>query len=468
MHLQKPSKFISVKVSNVLRALILIYLACLSHRPTLAAESLYWRTRDNRVDADLESWKLPKVLQAVAMSTGWKIYIEPGVAPIISTKFSDLTPAEALPRLLGGLSYALLKKNSGPARLYIYSSSVSSATELIEPPANAHPVDADGRLTRELIVSLKPGSSADMDALAKKLGAKVVGKLNDGTYRLEFESAADADKAKSALTPDEEVASVDSNYQIQKPANPETLALASPTPLNLKPSPIGSSGEVVVGLIDTAVQPQGTNVKDFLLPQQSIAGESVTDNSTLNHGTAMASTIMRGVSLTAENGQTSAKILPIDVYGSRESTTTYDVARGIAAAVQAGANIVNLSLGSNVDTPYLQRMISDLHSKGVLFVGAAGNEPTTAPSYPAAYSEVVAVTAGDRNGKLADYANRGEFVDIIAPGSSIVNFGDKAYMGSGTSYSAAYISGVAAGMAGVSKTTISQVETQLRQKLGRK
>ena len=113
-------------------------------------------------------------------------------------------------------------------------------------------------------------------------------------------------------------------------------------------------------------------------------------------------------------------------------------------------------------------MITDLHSKGVLFVAAAGNEPTTLPNYPAAYSEVVAVTAGDRNGRITEYANRGDFVDIVAPGSSIVNFGDKSFLGSGTSYSSAYIAGVAAGMASNTKATTSEIEAQIRLKLGKK
>ena len=76
---------------------------------------------------------------------------------------------------------------------------------------------------------------------------------------------------------------------------------------------------------------------------------------------------------------------------------------------------------------------SDLGERGVLFLAAAGNEPTTAPNYPAAYPEVLAVTAGGRNGQLASYANRGDFVDVAAPGSSIIHFDGKAYLVSGTS-----------------------------------
>ncbi len=447
--------------------LLLLLLAIPAQIPR--ADTFSWRSRDNQVDADIRSWNLAKVLQTVAVSTGWRIYVEPGTNPLVSVKFSGIQPSEALPKLLGNLNYALQKQTGKPAKLFVYQTSISSATELIETPPDAKSVDEKGRLTRELIITLKPEHGKSIEEIAKNLNAKVVGRLDDqGAYRLEFESAADAERAKDLLQNDTEVAEVDSNYQIQRPPNPEALALASPLPLKLTPKPLGSGSPVVVGLIDTAVQPAGSGIKDFLLPQLSMSGESPTDNSTLNHGTAMASTILRGISITTETGSTSARILPVDVYGPRESTSTYDVARGIVKAVQDGANIINLSLGSSSNSPFLRQMISDLHAKGVLFVGAAGNEPTTAPSYPAAYPEVIAVTAGDRYGKLAEYANRGDFVDIVAPGSNIIQFGDKSYMGSGTSFAAAYISGVAAAMANDSKTPLTQLEAQLRQKLGKK
>jgi hypothetical protein len=83
----------------------------------------------------------------------------------------------------------------------------------------------------------------------------------------------------------------------------------------------------------------------------------------------------------------------------------------------------------------------------VLFFAAAGNEPVTTPMYPAAYSDVIAVTAINRDGGIAPWANYGSFVDIGAPGSSIVSFGGQAYLVTGTSTSTAIASGIAAGSA---------------------
>jgi thermitase len=109
-------------------------------------------------------------------------------------------------------------------------------------------------------------------------------------------------------------------------------------------------------------------------------------------------------------------------------------------------------------------LIVDAHGQGVLFVGAAGNQPVTTPSYPAAYPEVLATTAGDRSGRIASYANRGEFVDVIAPGTGLVHLGNQTFVGSGTSYSAAYVTGIAAGL-GESGKTAAQIELEIRSRL---
>jgi subtilisin family serine protease len=66
--------------------------------------------------------------------------------------------------------------------------------------------------------------------------------------------------------------------------------------------------------------------------------------------------------------------------------------------------------------------------------------------YPAAYPEVLAVSAGNRQGEFAPYANRGPFVDLVLPGSGIVPYGGDSWLVTGTSTATAYASGAAAGL----------------------
>ncbi len=71
--------------------------------------------------------------------------------------------------------------------------------------------------------------------------------------------------------------------------------------------------------------------------------------------------------------------------------------------------------------PLFEKAIARMHAKGVVFIAAAGNQgPTAPPSYPAAYPQVIAVTAVNRNAENYRHANRGPYVDLSAPGVEIM------------------------------------------------
>jgi hypothetical protein len=246
-----------------------------------------------------------------------------------------------------------------------------------------------------------------------------------------------------------------------------TSAGAPPIQLQLKPPP--DTGRVIVGLVDTEVQPLPKDLSQFLLKQLSVAGDSQPGSDLPTHGTAMAETILRSLEAITK-GSTSVQILPVNVYpsagsGGEASTTTFDVGNGIVTAVNGGAKVINLSLGSSSDSPFLRSVIQDVSKLGIPMFGAAGNDPVTTPFYPAAYQGVVAVTAID-NGQLAPYANRGSFVALGAPGTSMIPFGTAMYAVQGTSASSAYISGFAAGYLDSRNASMSQMQTVLNNNFG--
>ena len=430
------------------------------------ATTFEWRTVSNQVSARIHSWPLHQVLVKIATATSWDVFVEPDIDTVITAEFKNLTVSEALGRLLGELNFALLPQTGAPAKLFVYRSTVQEATEKIKPlPPSLAEKLVKGKIPNELIVTLKPGSREKIEDLAKRLGAKVVGRIDGlNAYRLQFADESAADTARQSLTGDSEVAAVDSNYSIVPPSRIDPLAVSSPLALNLKPNQTPDPNRVVIGLVDTAVQGQSAGIKDYLLPAISVASDASTSAaSSLSHGTAMAETILRGISMASTSADgTTARILPVDVYGGNESTSTFDVANGVYTAIKNGATVINLSLGSEGDTPLLHQMIQEGHAQGVVFVAAAGNTPTTDATYPAAYSEVIATTAGDKKGNLASYANRGSFVDVVAPGGSVVSYGGLSYLVTGTSAATAYVSGLAAGLAGAAGKPPSQMENQIR------
>lgn len=422
---------------------LLLWLAVLAI--PVQAEVFNWNTNKNEVTADLKTGNLRDLLERIAAATHWHVFVEPETLHAVSAKFDRLPPGEALRLLLGDVNFALLPGTNGAARLFVFRTARQNATQLVQ-PSKADGTEKGKPLPNELIVRLKAG--AKIDDLARALGAKVVGRIDSlNAYRLQFDDASATNSARDQLAANPDVASVDNNYAVQPPEGPQAIPGSAP-PLQLQLRPPPDNGRTIIGLVDTAVQPLGNGLDQFLLKQLSVVGDVQTGGDSPTHGTAMAETMLRSLQ-NITKGSTSVQILPVDVYpnvgGSGEpSTTTFDVANGVIAAVNGGAKIINLSLGSPDESAFLHSVLQEISKLNIPIFAAAGNQPVATPFYPAAYPEVQAVTALDQ-GQLAPYASRGSYVSLGAPGTSIIPFGSLTYGVQGTSVSSAFTSGLAAG-----------------------
>jgi hypothetical protein len=464
-----PRGFLRTIPAYARLVLLLALVAFIPITSIRAADTLQWRTNENLVSADIKSTDLVAVLEKIAAATGWRVFLEPETIHTVSTKFKDLPPGEALHLLLGDVNFAVLPGTNTDSRLYVFHTRMQMATR---PIRAARPDPARSRIPNELIVRLKPG--VKIEDVARQLGAKVIGRIDGlNAYRLQFDDQAAADSARKDLSANSDVASVDYNYSIARPGDPalvpSNLAAGANFSLQLKPPP--DDGKIVIGLVDTEVQSLCDNLNSFLLPSVSIANGSAPAQSPANaaaaaptHGTSMASTMLHSLQQ-ATGGKTSVQILPVDVYGANQATSTFDVANGVISAANGGAKIINLSLGSDGDSPFLHQVIQEVTAKNIAVFAAAGNEPVTTAFYPAAYPEVNAVTAVDQ-GQLAPYANRGSFVSLGAPGDSVFCYNGQSYLSRGTSDAASYISGIAAGHMETSNASVSDTETFLRGNFG--
>jgi hypothetical protein len=323
-----------------------------------------------------------------------------------------------------------------------------------------------GPIIDELVVRLPEGITLEEWKRRMGITAGMVGKIGGlNAYRLKFASEDEARKAKAFLRENPHLASVEANERLAKPE----FRIVSDEPSILEPNSLRlgeNNGQLIVGLIDTAVQGEGVGLEGILLSPLSITGDEVASGGGLSHGTAMASAIVQGLNMVMdENSTTTARILPVDVYGNSETTTSYQVAEGMYAAVEAGATVINLSLGSDTESALLQDIIREATAQGVVVLAAAGNTPTSDPTYPAAYEEVIAVTAIDEAGGISSYANYGDFVDVGMNGSVIVSHSGGRTKVTGTSAATALTSGVTLGLADKNSKSVSEVEPAIREGL---
>jgi endonuclease YncB( thermonuclease family) len=184
-------------------------------------------------------------------------------------------------------------------------------------------------------------------------------------------------------------------------------------------------------------------------------------NDDIGHGTFVS-----GVIAAARNGvgvvgvASGVKIMPVkvlDCYGSGDSVAT---ARGILFAARKGARVINLSLGGLADAQVVRDAIDTaMRDYNALVVAAAGNDGSAQISFPARLPQVLAVGATSPNPDIrASFSNYGAEVDVVAVGQDVAStlsqtlcfvmlpcIGGGPYaQGSGTSFSAPQVSGLAA------------------------
>src|SRR5262249_6683659 len=198
---------------------------------------------------------------------------------------------------------------------------------------------------------------------------------------------------------------------------------------------------VAIAVIDSAIDARHPDLRGAIARSFNAAGQS--DAAADYHGTAVAG-IIRAHGL-VQGAAPGAEVLAVRAFRANGKTdgriTTTDILiSAVDWAVRNGARVLNMSFIGAHD-PALQQILSVANGKGVTVVAAAGNGgPTAPPVYPAAYPDVIAVTAVDERDQRYEYANRGSYIALAAPGGGILappEPGGSPHV-SRTSFSAAY------------------------------
>ena len=211
---------------------------------------------------------------------------------------------------------------------------------------------------------------------------------------------------------------------------------------------------VRIGVIDTSIDLDhpafaGRNIRDRQLPPQRSRARDVNW-----HGTGVLAVLAGSPNSGTPGLIPDAHFFAADVYHADESgqpvADTASLLRAMEWMRASKVNVVNMSMSGPPDE-LLQKAIADMSARGVLFVAAAGNGgPDAPPSYPAAYEQVIAVTAVDKNLRGYIHANHGDYIDVAAPGVGIWTALPNVLEGyqSGTSFAAPHVTAILAAIHG--------------------
>jgi len=163
------------------------------------------------------------------------------------------------------------------------------------------------------------------------------------------------------------------------------------------------------------------------------------------HGTAMAS-LISGTDPNAPGVSPAATLISIRVIDESRQTDAFAVAAGIIAAIDEGAQLMNLSLGTEEDNPLIRDAVSLAQAAGIIIVAASGNSVREHAAYPANYPGVISVGAIDARGMQLEFSNYGDQLSLTAPGYNInaAAPGGTIIRASGTSASTALVTGAIA------------------------
>lgn len=181
------------------------------------------------------------------------------------------------------------------------------------------------------------------------------------------------------------------------------------------------SSSVIIAVVDTGVQLNHPDLSTKLVPGYNFVAGNTTPNDGHGHGTHVAGT----AAAITDNGAGGAgtcpncKIMPVKVLSDSGSGTLADVANGIIWAADNGADVINLSLGASSGATTLANAVAYAWNQGSFLACAAGNENTSAASYPAYYEQCFAVASTTSSDQRSSFSNYGTWVEVAAPGSSI-------------------------------------------------
>lgn len=232
------------------------------------------------------------------------------------------------------------------------------------------------------------------------------------------------------------------------PAANNTLNMLQYAPEKMRLGPahqLATGQATLVAVIDSGIETTHPELQGAIIRTFNAVGDQTGKADA--HGTAIAGIIAARGQLTGI--APAAGLLAARAFFPERGqalTTTFILLRAIEWSHANKARVFNLSFAGPKDD-LIHKILIAVHSRGTILIAAAGNAGPAAPAaYPAAYPQVLAVTAVNKTDHLYEKANQGDYIEISAPGVDILVPVPRAGYDvlSGTSFAAAHVSGLVA------------------------
>ncbi|HEY64927.1 MAG TPA: S8 family serine peptidase [Caldilineae bacterium] len=192
------------------------------------------------------------------------------------------------------------------------------------------------------------------------------------------------------------------------------------------------NGSAVVAVIDTGIDLYHPDLNDKIVPGYDYLDGDADPMDTYGHGTHVA-----GIALAeTDNGGEDAEndsvgvgyspnitVMPLRVCDENGCPTSA-IVDAIYHAADNGANVINLSLGGPIGSASEEQAINYAWEKGLVIVASSGNDGAARVSYPAAFANCIAVGSTNWHDQLAPYSNKGNDLDVVAPGGDMDKYHD--------------------------------------------
>ncbi len=220
--------------------------------------------------------------------------------------------------------------------------------------------------------------------------------------------------------------------------------------------PNGQGEGIKICMVDTGIDQYNPFIKNVIEDGFNFNNESnskdISEESLTPHGTLISTLIAGSGVLSSGEGfigvAPKSKIIMAKVFDKDGGSTVAKVAKALIYCGER-TTVVNLSLGGYFESPMIHEILADLSKKGVTLIASAGNvgaDRNESMTYPGSDPLVVGVGAIDEQMQISSFSPIDERLDMVAPGEGILLPNQSGNLGyySGTSFSAAYVSGVEA------------------------